>query len=144
MDESGTLRHQTGALAPRGFSSVDDLNAFKQDLAFELPEDVSAVMQGSSVERGGSRFRDAAQGDQPASDFDVALTGSNIFDRAALRLPRMVKGDRVGPLSEERLLEVGIDLRGISTRYGRDVKFMIYRDSISLYRRGQGYPLVTR
>jgi hypothetical protein len=138
------LRDETGALAPRGFSSLDELRSFKDQLASELPEDVSAVMQGSSVERGGNKFRDAAQGGQPASDFDVALNGSDIFDRAALRLPRMVKGDRVGPLFEERLLEVGIDLRGISARYGRDVKFMIYRDSISLYRRGQGCPLVTR
>mgnify|MGYP001078283006 CR=1 FL=1 len=101
-------------------------------------------MQGSSVERGGARFRNEAQGDQSASDFDISLTGSDLFDRAALRLPRMVKGDRVGPLEEKELLEVGIDMRGASARYGRDVKFMIFRDQIELYRRGPGYPLVTR
>jgi hypothetical protein len=138
------LRDETGVLAPRGFSSLDDLDAFRAHLASELPRDVSAVMQGSSVERGGTKFRNAAQGDRPASDFDVGLTGGDLFDRAALRLPRMVKGDRVGPLDEERLLEVGIDLRGASARYGRDVKFMIYRSQIELYGRGPGYPLVTR
>ena len=138
------MRDEAGALAPRGFSSLDELNAFKAQLASELPDDVSAVMQGSAVERGGVRFRDAAQGDLSASDFDVSLTGGDLFDRAALRLPRMVKGDRVGPLDEERLLEAGIDLRGASARYGRDVKFMIYRSQIDLYLRGPGYPLVTR
>ena len=142
--EPAALRDEAGALAPRGFSSLDELNAFKAQLASELPDDVSAVMQGSAVERGGVRFRDAAQGDLSASDFDVSLTGGDLFDRAALRLPRMVKGDRVGPLDEERLLEAGIDLRGASARYGRDVKFMIYRSQIDLYLRGPGYPLVTR
>ena len=138
------MRDEAGALAPRGFSSLDELNAFKAQLASELPDDVSAVMQGSSVERGGARFRNEAQGGQEASDFDVSLTGGDIFDRAALRLPRMVKGDRVGPLSEKDLLDVGIDLRGTSARYGRDVKFMIFRNQIDLYRRGPGYPLITR
>lgn len=101
-------------------------------------------MQGSSVERGGSRFRWSKVGDSDASDFDVGLTGSDIFDLAALRMSRMVKGDRVGPLTERQLKEVGIDLTGISRQFGRDTHFMIFRDTIQLYRRGPGYPLVTR
>ncbi|MBS0243247.1 MAG: hypothetical protein JSS20_13795, partial [Proteobacteria bacterium] len=105
-NEQQRLYDETGALAPRGFSNLDDVNAFKAKLAEELPRDVSAVMQGSSVERGGANFRDARQGSVKESDFDVALQGGDIFSLASSRLPRYAGFDKVGPLNEEQLKEV--------------------------------------
>ena len=56
----------------------------------------------------------------------------------------LAKVDRVGPLNFEQMKELGIDLGKVAPPGGRDTKFMIFPNQIELYKRGPGFPLVTR
>ncbi len=135
---------EDGARAPRGFDNQAQLNEFKQDLSDVLPADVEAVMQGSAIENGGKDFRTNPTLQQPASDFDVALVGQDLYDQAANVFPGFAGRGRVGPLKEADLAELGINTGRLSDRYYRKTEFMIYPNGIELYKRGPGYPLVTR
>ena len=81
---------------------------------------------------------------EPASDFDVGLAGRELFASAASEFPNFANNTRVGPLTEKDLSQLGIDTGTLSGAFFRDTKFMIYPDTVELYKRGAGYPLVTR
>jgi hypothetical protein len=135
---------EVGARAPRGFDDLAQLNDFKQRLSDVLPPDVDAVMQGSAVENGGKDFRSNPSFGREASDFDVALSNKDLFSSAQKEFPNFAKDDRVGPLKESGLNKLGIDTGNLSGDFYRDTKFMIYPDGVAVFKRGPGYPLVTR
>jgi hypothetical protein len=94
-----------------------------------------------AIELGGARFRDKGT---DRSDFDVSLSGQRLFDDAAAGFPGMAKDGRIGPLKPADMNELGIDVGRIDGVAGRDTRYMILKDQIQLYRRGPGFPLVSR
>ena len=127
---------------PRGFNDINDLENFKRRLADALPLNVDAVMQGSSVEGGGNSFRFG--GGDKASDFDVSLTGVNLYENARSLYPGSANETRVGPFTADEMRVMGIDVSGTKYHFGRDTNCMIYSSNIEFYKRGTGYPLMIR
>jgi hypothetical protein len=69
-------------------------------------------------------------GDNPG-DYDIALGGSDLFERAKqLGIGLRGGGSRTGPLTEEQLDELGLsDLTDeLTDQAGRDVHFMIFEN----------------
>ena len=123
---------------------MEQLDAFKKQLAEALPSNVDAVMQGSAVENGGRYFQTTSNIFESASDFDVSLAGRDLYERAVTTIPGFAKNNRVGPLKEPDLGKLGIDTGNLSGEFNRDTEFMIYPDTVEVYKRGAGCPLVTR
>jgi hypothetical protein len=126
---------------PFGFTNLDDYDEFVGTLKSGLSDagysNTEAVFHGSSVT--GARFRDGTPfGDH--SDYDVALAGSDIFDRVkSLGVALRSRGTRTGPLKDPRILQQ-LGLSGLrqqlSEMAGRDVNFMIYDSLESATSRG--------
>ena len=75
------------------------------------------------------------------SDFDIALAGPTLFDKAKALGWRVKDGTRIGPLGPEdvdRLAALGLQglRQELSDLAGRPVKFMLYDTVQSAYKRG--------
>jgi RHS repeat-associated protein len=134
LDATGPEAADAGAAAtPRGFANVSDFEKFGTKLKTGLAEagypDTQAAFQGSSVT--GVKFTTGAPFDVGRqSDFDIALTGNDIFGAAQdAGIGLRSGGIRTGPLGPGDLERLGLtELRGsLSTLAGRPVNFMIYR-----------------
>jgi hypothetical protein len=116
---------------PLGFHHLDDYDNFVVALKGGLSEaghsGAEAVFHGSSVT--GVRYRDGLPFGSH-SDYDIALAGSEILERAkSLGVSLRSGGTRTGPLKDPRVLQqLGLsDLqRKLSEMAGRQVAFMIY------------------
>ncbi|MEU6593683.1 RHS repeat-associated core domain-containing protein [Streptomyces sp. NPDC046881] len=116
---------------PMGFPNAAEFNQFKAQINSGLRdvgiEGATAVFQGSSVT--GKSFR-TGRPFGPHSDFDVALAGESLLERAKQAgIPLRSGGTRTGPLKGADLEKMGLgELRGKLTKsVNREVNFMIYR-----------------
>jgi hypothetical protein len=78
------------------------------------------------------------------SDFDIALVGKDLLDRArALGISLRSGGARTGPLNDADIHKLGLgELRSrLSQRAGRPVNFMIFGSEKQALRRGPGIPV---
>jgi hypothetical protein len=121
------------AAIPLGFRGTSAYMNFCARLNNGLAEagypETTPAFQGSSVT--GIRYRTGEPvGDDPG-DYDIALGGSDIFERAKeLGIPLRSGGTRTGPLTESEIDELGLtDVQAdLSEQGGREVHFMIYQD----------------
>jgi hypothetical protein len=121
------------AAIPLGFRSSTAYMNFVSRLRGGLNDagysETTGAFQGSSVT--GIRFRTGEPvGDNPG-DYDIALGGSDLFERAKqLGIGLRGGGTRTGPLTEEQLDELGLsDLADeLTDQAGRDVHFMIFEN----------------
>lgn len=124
---------------PFGFKSYGHLKQFGTQLQAGLAnlgfKNTKIFMQGSSV-TGRSATKKTATGEalpfRPESDFDVALTGEDIFKQAE-KLGLIKGGTRSGPIAvgSEQAKSLGIDdlLKTASEKVGRDVNVMIFKSA---------------
>jgi RHS repeat-associated protein len=128
---------------PLGFAGAADFAHFGKALASGLEaageQGAKAFLAGSAVS--GSSFRTGAAFDVGrVSDFDVALVGKNLLDKAAESgVGLRGQGTRTGPLRASELQRLGLaQLQAqLSRLAGRPVKFMIYESEAVLKARGQ-------
>ncbi len=121
-----------GAVIPKGFSNADDFARFGTDAREGLAKagygNVEPILQGSAIT--GQSFKTGQAFDVGrVSDFDIALAGSELLQRAqSLGIGLRSGGTRTGPLSGRDLQALGLkDLaRKLSAQAGREVNFMIY------------------
>ncbi len=103
---------------------VDTLNRGPADAGYAGTE---AAFQGSSV-TGVSYARGLPF--RPDSDYDIAVGGKSLFDRArAMGIPLRSGGTRTGPLSPRQLRALGLsDMQArLEQLANRDVHFMIFQ-----------------
>lgn len=120
---------------PHGFKTAEQFAEFggklRSGLAAAGFEGVEALFQGSAVT--GAKFTTGAAFDVGrVSDFDIALAGSDLLERATeIGVELRSKGSRTGPLTITQLKELGLfDLQQqLSKLAGRDVKFMIFESA---------------
>ena len=120
---------------PRGFETPLEFEQFGDELYEGLDDagfdDATAIFQGSSVT--GESFRTGEAFDVGrTSDFDVALSGSDLLERAEeLGIGLRSGGTRTGPLEYEELAELGLDelADSLSEQAGREVNFMIFENA---------------
>jgi hypothetical protein len=132
-DYNNVMAVLASAAIPLGFGSKNAYMNFTAKLNSGLTEagypGTTPAFQGSSVT--GIRFRTGEPvGDDPG-DYDIALGGSDLFERAQeLGIPLRGGGIRTGPLNPGQLRALGLsDLADELTQdAGRDVHFMIYKD----------------
>ncbi|MFG6085747.1 hemagglutinin repeat-containing protein [Stenotrophomonas indicatrix] len=127
--------------APKGFSSPADFVRFGSDIKNGLASagygDVRPILQGSAS-TGRSFVKGQPFDFQRVSDFDVALASPDLLARAkALGISLRSGGARTGPLEARELKLLGLDdlAKSMSERAGREVNFMIYKDSSDAIRR---------
>ena len=121
---------------PPGFSNAEDFGRFTHCLKSGLADGTQALFQGSIVTgrsyRSGETFDIGRQ-----SDIDIALVGSDLFEKAKA-LPLKVKdGTRIGPLSTKHLEDLGLLTlqRQLSDLAGRPVNFMLFNSIEAALRR---------
>lgn len=132
-DYNNVMAVLASAAIPLGFGSKSAYMNFTAKLNNGLSEagysGTTPAFQGSSVT--GIRFRTGEPvGDNPG-DYDIALGGSDLFERAQeLGIPLRGGGIRTGPLTPAQLRALGLsDLADELTEdAGRDVHFMIYQN----------------
>ena len=127
--------------APKGFSSPADFVRFGSDIKNGLASagygDVRPILQGSAS-TGRSFVKGQPFDFQRVSDFDVALASPDLLARAkTLGISLRSGGARTGPLEARELKLLGLDdlAKSMSERAGREVNFMIYKDSSDAIRR---------
>ncbi|RZD71845.1 hypothetical protein C0Q57_05980 [Streptomyces albidoflavus] len=116
---------------PHGFGSAAEYDQFVRQLYDGLNgagygSSATAVFQGSSVT--GKSFR-TGQPFRPESDYDIALVGEEILERARKAgIGLRSGGTRTGPLRDVDLRKMRLDglADGLSETARRDVHFMIY------------------
>jgi filamentous hemagglutinin len=121
---------------PRGFTSAEEFQEFGSRLRHGLPEGIQPLFHGSSVT--GQSYRTGQPFDAGRrSDFDIALAGSALFERARALGLKAKDGTRIGPLSDAQLDALGLlDLRNeLSQLAGRVVRFMLFNDLASALKR---------
>jgi filamentous hemagglutinin len=105
--------------------------------------ETKALLQGSAVT--GRSFKSGEVFDVGrVSDFDIALAGSGIFNRAkALGIALRSGGTRTGPLTKSQIERLGLKpLRDLLSRLaGRDVNFMIFEDAATAAARAPSVPI---
>jgi filamentous hemagglutinin len=134
---AGGMKH-----LPHGFANADEFQKFGACLYDGLKragfEDVNAIFQGSAVT--GVKHKTGEPFDVGRhSDFDIALAGGRLFERAReLGIGLRSKGTRTGPLRGRELEKLGIiELRTLlSQMAGRRVNFMIYENTSDALERG--------
>jgi len=132
---------------PRGFADATRLTRFGKTLHQGLADvgfgDTRAILQGSGVT--GQKFKGGAPFDfGRVSDFDIALTGNDIFEMAKAKgIPLWSGKKRTGPLRRRDLEALGLaDIAAELTRQaGRPVHFMIYQDRDTAVRRGISFEI---
>ncbi len=115
---------------PHGFNSAEDFQQFGSLLRSELPDGTQPLFQGSAVT--GSSYSTGKPFDVGRqSDFDIALAGSDLFEKAKALNLKTKDGSRIGPLSAKNLEDLGLSvLQGqLNGLAGRSVEFMLF-DSI--------------
>jgi len=124
-------RFVPSGIIPHGFRNAGVFRRFSSSVNNGLESagfrNTTAIMQGSAVT--GQSFRSGRPFSQ-LSDFDLALAGDSIFERAvALGIKTRSQGTRTGPLTPENIAALGLsDFReALSIRAGREVNFMIFR-----------------
>ena len=140
----GLGRGATTRPVPLGFAGEAEFAAFTRDLVGGLREagygDVVPVFQGSAVT--GVKYTTGTPFDVGRrSDFDIALAGPSLFDRAkAARVTLRSDGTRTRPLTIDDLDALG--LRAVrdelSRKVDRKVAFMIYQDLTHALQRAGG------
>jgi filamentous hemagglutinin len=121
---------------PHGFASAEEFQEFGSRLRRGLPEGTQPLFHGSSVT--GQSYRTGQPFDVGRrSDFDLALAGSTLFERARALGLKAKDGTRIGPLSDAQLDALGLlDLRNeLSQLAGRVVRFMLFNDQASALKR---------
>jgi filamentous hemagglutinin len=122
---------------PYGFANVNEFVRFGSNMRTGLGragyENAEPLLQGSAVT--GKSFKTGQPFDVGrVSDFDVALADSVLLARAQeLGISLRSGGTRTGPLSARDLRALGLgDLSSqMGKQAGRDVNFMIYKDSLT-------------
>jgi filamentous hemagglutinin len=112
---------------PRGFRDADQFQQFSARLRTQLPPGTEPLFQGSSVTGLGYKSSEAFDlGRQ--SDFDIALVGQELFERARALGLKAKDGTRIGPLTPQALEALGLaELRDqLSALAGRPVNFMLF------------------
>jgi hypothetical protein len=127
---------------PFGFRDAEHWQSFKKTARKELDRALRGVdregeafLQGSSLS--GISYKRKLPFD-PASDFDVAITGRDLF-RKARKLDMEVKSSpsHIGPLSEEQITDLGLgpfakklrnNLQDAGEGFDREVKIMLFQD----------------
>jgi hypothetical protein len=115
---------------PNGFKDAEEFHQFGARLKNGLPGGTQPLFQGSSVT--GSSFKTGKPFDVGRqSDFDIALVGRALFDKARALGIKAKDGTRIGPLSPQDLENPGLlGLRDqLGALAGRPVNFMLF-DSI--------------
>jgi RHS repeat-associated protein len=136
IDPLGLTGEGCGAarnVVPHGFSTADDFANFSGRLHGGLSDagygNTRAAFQGSSVT--GHSYRTGVPFDVGrVSDFDIALTGDDVFSAAqSVKIGLRSGGVRTGPLRAGDLEALGLTgLRAdLSSLAGRSVNFMIFR-----------------
>jgi hypothetical protein len=131
---------------PLGFPGPGEYDTFVNTLNSGLADagyaDTEAAFQGSSVTgfsyAEGLPFR-------PDSDYDIALGGQRLFDRArGLGIPLRSRGTRTAPLSPWEVRALGLeDMHArLEQLAGRDVHFMIFQGIDRAAARGPSVPAV--
>jgi hypothetical protein len=115
---------------PHGFKNVEGYQQFTAKLRSELPPGTQPLFQGSAV-TGASYKTGKAFDVGRQSDFDIALAGQTLFDKARALGLKVKDGTRIGPLSPQDLENLGLlGLRDqLGSLAGRTVNFMLF-DSI--------------
>ncbi|GAB5417918.1 MAG: hypothetical protein Crog4KO_23340 [Crocinitomicaceae bacterium] len=129
---------ETGEMLPLGFNSVEEYDNFVKTFKKSSPEGVEGFFQGSSVigvKHDTGAFFDLGRN----SDYDIALTGSDLFDRAKKLGLKAKDGSRIGPLDENTIRILGLsDLQNkLASSAGREVNFMIYSSTEPIYFSGE-------
>ncbi|GAL87795.1 RHS repeat-associated core domain-containing protein [Sporocytophaga myxococcoides] len=134
---------------PLGFKSFGQFKQFGTTIQAGLAKlgykNTNLYMQGSSI-----TARSAETGELfdvgRKSDFDLALTGEDIFKKAEEL--GLVKGDRTGPinLGSEEASKLGISdlLEEISNSIGRDVNVMIFKTVEAIKAKGSSVRVPTQ
>jgi hypothetical protein len=119
---------------PLGFSQQGEFAAFGDTLYSGLSsagyKNVQAGFQGSSVTGRAFAPPQAPFDVGRVSDFDIALSGAELFQRAQeVGIGLRQQGTRTGPLLPEHLDRLGLTDLGnqLTQQAGRPVNFMIYR-----------------
>ncbi|SNS14972.1 protein of unknown function [Geodermatophilus saharensis] len=127
---------------PFGFRNAEHWQSFKATAKKELDRALKKVdregeafLQGSSVS--GISYKRKVPFD-PASDFDVAITGKDLFRKARTAgMEVKPSPSRIGPLSDEQVAELGLgafakklrgNLREAGEGFAREVKIMLFQD----------------
>jgi RHS repeat-associated protein len=135
----------TGSQLPYGFANAAQFQKFGNTISTGLREvageGVQAFLAGSAIT--GKSFRTGVAFDVGRqSDFDVALVGKKLLDKAkGLGIELRGKGTRTGPLDPKDLRALGLDglQQRLSGMAGRTVSFMIYESEEALRVRGAPY-----
>lgn len=112
---------------PRGFRNVEEFQRFSARLRSELPPETEPLFQGCSVTGAGYKTSEAFDVARQ-SDFDIALVGQAMFDRARALGLKVKDGSRIGPLTPQALVDLGLaELREeLESLAGRPVNFMLF------------------
>ncbi|MEV4276958.1 polymorphic toxin-type HINT domain-containing protein, partial [Actinoplanes xinjiangensis] len=132
---------------PRGFAGKDDYNKFIGDLDAGLASaghpGTKAAFQGSSVT--GVSFKTGREFGSH-SDYDVALGGKEIFEKAKTLGIKLREGKtRTGPLKGWQLDALGLTQmrKELSAKAGRPVNFMVFQDIEKAMGRSPSLPAVS-
>ncbi len=136
-----------GTGIPFGFTDEIELRSFSNILHTGLRSrgfpDVVGIMQGSSVT--GVKYTTGTPFDVGRrSDFDIALAGENLFNKALkIGVRARSGGMRTGPLTPLELARLDLfDLQQqLTDTTGRKVAFMLYRNLATAVSRGPSIPL---
>ncbi len=94
---------------PHGFNGAEDFQQFGSLLRSTVPEGTQPLFQGSAVT--GSSYSTGKPFDVGRqSDFDIALAGSDLFEKAKALNLKAKDGTRIGPLSAEKIWRI-LDFR---------------------------------
>ena len=129
-------RDSSGQPIPHGFETIEDYRSFAILLREGLPEGVQPLFQGSSVTGKSHRTGKPFEVDR-RSDFDIALAGRHLFDRARSLGLKIKNGERIGPVSPQILEILGLSdlVHQVSDLAGRPVNFMLFDSVESALRR---------
>jgi len=125
-----------GNFSPHGFKSVEAFQEFTALLKSKLPSGIQPLFQGSSVT--GRSYKTGEPFDVGRrSDFDVALAGQELFNKARALGLKAKDGTRIGPLSDAQLAALGLPDLGneLSRLAGRPVNFVLYDTVESAFKR---------
>ena len=130
------LQREDGSPIPYGFRNVAQYETFVETLKSNLPEGVQAIFQGSSVTGRSSKTREVFDFDR-VSDFDIALTGGDLFEEAVNFGYKAKDGTRIGPLTTRQLEKLGLyeAITELRQQAGRKVDFMLFKSMSDAYRR---------
>ena len=130
------LKREDGSPIPYGFADAAQYETFVETLKSDLPEGVQAIFQGSAVTGRNSKTREVFDAGR-LSDFDIALTGGDLFEKAANLGYKAKDGTRIGPLNEEQLGKLGLDALAskLSQQAGREAGFMLFKSVTDAYKR---------